>query len=231
MTLKPLKCYGVYGPNPSKVIVIIEELGLEWEDAGINISEVKEPYFVAVNPNGRLPAIYDPNTDLTLWESTAIVEYLVEKYDKDNKISYPKGSNEAYQCKTWLYFQASGQGPYYGQAMWFNNRHSEKVPSALERYVGEINRVTGVLESVLSAKKDDSEGPYLVGNRLTLADLAFFTWQTTIVWAMPEGTVDYSVAPTVKAWVDKMAERPSVKAMQAAAIKAAQAATASKAEK
>ncbi|KAI0187293.1 glutathione S-transferase-like protein [Xylaria flabelliformis] len=224
MSLKPLKVYGVYGPNPSKVIVVIEELGLQWEDQGVGIGDVKKPHFVAVNPNGRLPAIYDPNTDLTLWESSAIVDYLVETYDKDNKISFPKGSNEAYQCKQWLFFQASGQGPYYGQAMWFHNRHAIKVPSAFERYAGEINRVTGVLESVLSAKKGNGDGPYLVGDKLSFADLAFYTWQTTVVWALPEGTVDYSVAPTVKAWIDKIAERPSVKAMQAAAIKAAEAA-------
>jgi glutathione S-transferase len=103
------------------------------------------------------------------------------------------------------------------------------VPSAVERYVKEINRVTGVLESVLlAAKKGDADGPYLVGNKLTFADLAFYTWQTTVVWAMPEGTVDYSAAPTVKAWVDKIAERPSIKAMQKAAIKAAEAANKAK---
>ncbi|KAI1329192.1 glutathione S-transferase [Xylariaceae sp. FL0255] len=220
MSLKPLKLYGVYGPNPSKVLDIIEELGLQYEDAGVGIGDAKKPHFVAVNPNGRLPAIYDPNTDLTLWESNAIIEYLVETYDKDNKISFPKGSNESYLCKQWLIFQASGQGPYYGQAM-FTKHHKEKVQCAIKRYYKEINRMTGVLESVLAAKEGD--GPYLVGNKLNFADLCFFTWKMTIVRAIPEGMVDYLVAPTVEAWVEKMVARPSVKAMQAAAIKATQA--------
>ncbi|KAJ6088361.1 hypothetical protein N7486_009622 [Penicillium sp. IBT 16267x] len=70
-------------------------------------------------PNGRLPAIYDPNTDLRLWESGAIVEYLVERYDTSRKISFESGSMEAQLARQWLFFQASGQGPYYGQACRF----------------------------------------------------------------------------------------------------------------
>jgi len=62
-----------------------------------------------------MPAIHDPNRDLTLWESGAIIEYLIEVYDKKQKLSFPAGSNEAYLAKQWLYFQVSGQGPYFGQ--------------------------------------------------------------------------------------------------------------------
>ncbi|KAI3319579.1 hypothetical protein HD806DRAFT_547855 [Xylariaceae sp. AK1471] len=66
MSLKPIKLYGVFGPNAFKVIVILEELGLAWENQGVTIADVKKPDYLAVNPNGRLPAIHDPNTDLTL---------------------------------------------------------------------------------------------------------------------------------------------------------------------
>ncbi|KAI8627246.1 glutathione S-transferase [Xylariaceae sp. FL1651] len=212
MSLKPIKIYGTFGPNASKVIMILQELGLAWEDTGVTIADVKKPHYLAVNPNGRLPSIYDPNTDLTLWESGAIIEYLIETYDKDNRISFPKGSKEAYLCKQWLYYQVSGQGPYYGQAVWFSKYHAEKLPSAVERYVKEIRRVTGVLESALSAvKKGDGEIPYLVGGKLTYADVAFFSWQLTIVGAMGEDVIDYAAAPTVKAWIDKVGELPSVK--------------------
>jgi len=97
--------------------MILEELGLPYEHQPIAFADIKKPEYLAVNPNGRLPAIHDSNTNLTLWESGAIVEYLVETYDKHNKISYPKGSNESYLTKQWLYFQVSGQGPYFGQAV------------------------------------------------------------------------------------------------------------------
>ncbi|KAI1332114.1 glutathione S-transferase [Xylariaceae sp. FL0255] len=212
MSLKPIKIYGVFGPNASRVIMILQELGLAWEDLGVTITDVKKTRYLAVNPNGRLPAIYDPNTDLTLWESGAIIEYLVETYDKNNKISFPKGSNEAYMCKQWLYFQVSGQGPYYGQAVWFTKYHPEKVPSAVERYVKEINRVTGVLEIALSAaKKRGSDDPYLVGDKLTFADIAFYSWQWTIVFALGNDVIDYAAAPTVKAWFEMIGERASIK--------------------
>jgi glutathione S-transferase len=116
-SLKPIKAYGKAGPNPPKVIMILEELGLPYEIDPLGFADVKKPEYLAVNPNGRMPAIHDPNTGLTLWESGAIVEYLIETYDKENKISYPTGSNDAYLTKQWLYFQTTGQGPYYGQAI------------------------------------------------------------------------------------------------------------------
>lgn len=116
-SLKPITVYGKAGPNPPKVIMILEELGLPYEINAVPFSEVKGAAYLAVNPNGRLPAIHDPNRDLTLWESGAIIEYLVETYDKENKISFPKGSNESFLTKQWLYYQTTGQGPYYGQAV------------------------------------------------------------------------------------------------------------------
>ncbi|KAH8156115.1 hypothetical protein CIB48_g12131, partial [Xylaria polymorpha] len=146
--LKPIKVYGKAGPNPPKVIMVFEELGLPYEVQELQFADVKKPEYTAVNPNGRMPAIHDPNTELTLWESGAIVEYLVETYDKDNKISFPRGSNESYLTKQWLFFQTTGQGPYYGQAVWFTRYHPEKLQSAIDRYVKEIYRVTGAWRAI-----------------------------------------------------------------------------------
>jgi glutathione S-transferase len=208
-SLKPIKVYGRGPPNPAKVNMILEELGLPYEVADVGFPDVKKPEYLAVNPNGRLPAIHDPNTNLTLWESGAIVEYLVETYDKENRLSYPKGSNESYLTKQWLFYQTTGQGPYYGQAVvsgtsklptiaksmrrltilqWFTIYHPEKVPSAVDRYVKEINRVTGVLEGHLSKQKAKagSDGPWLVGDKITYADIAWYLWQITIVKALSE---------------------------------------------
>ncbi|KAI8625086.1 glutathione S-transferase [Xylariaceae sp. FL1651] len=212
-SLKPIKAYGQKGPNPPKVIMILEELGLPYEIVPIDFADIKKPEYLAVNPNGRLPAIYDPNTDLTLWESGAIIEYLVEKYDQENKISFPKGTNEAYLTKQWLYFQTTGQGPYYGQAVWFTRYHPEKIPSAVDRYVKEINRVTGVVEGHLAKVKAEagSDGPWLVGNKLTFADIAWFMWQHGITAILGEETINYEEFPNVKNWLDRLSLRSSVK--------------------
>lgn len=87
-------------------------LGLPYEAIPIPFPEVKNPkYLDAINLNGRMPALQDPNTGITLWESGAIIEYLVETYDTEKKISFERGSPEDYQARQWLYFQVSGQGP------------------------------------------------------------------------------------------------------------------------
>ena len=108
-TLKPIKLYGASGPNPPRVQIILEELGLPHNIVDINITEVKKPEYLAINPNGRLPAIHDPNTNITLWESGAILEYLVERYDTEHLISFPQGSPESYHTKQWAFYQTSGQ--------------------------------------------------------------------------------------------------------------------------
>ena len=94
------------------------------------------------------------------------MQYLVDKYDQAHKISVPANDDQKYIQTQWLYFQASGQGPYFGQAAWFLMYHPEKVPSALDRYRKEILRVLGVLESVLSKQE------WLVGGKPTVADIS-----------------------------------------------------------
>ena len=120
-------------------MIIAEELNVPYELAEMDFSGIKTEPFLSINPNGRLPAIEDPNTGITLWEvrrhrcfgrmrrgkakkhvqSGAIVEYLVDTYDKDNKLSYTK-SPQKYTQSSWKHFQMSGQGPYFGQKMWFS---------------------------------------------------------------------------------------------------------------
>ena len=111
-TLQPIKVYGAGGPNPPKIGYVLEELGLPYTVIDISFPELKQPEYLAINPNGRMPAIQDPNTGLTLWESGAIVEYLVERYDAERKISFEAGSLEREVARQWLFFQVSGQGPY-----------------------------------------------------------------------------------------------------------------------
>ncbi|RYP09703.1 hypothetical protein DL764_001129 [Monosporascus ibericus] len=164
------------GPNPWKVVVILEELAIE-----------------------------DPNTDLVLWESGAIIQYLIEQYDVNKTLTYD-GLKEKHHLNQWLQFQMSGQGPYYGVAAWFNILHQEKVPSAIERYNSQLKRVLGVLDGWLEGRQ------WLVGDKMTYADLAFLPWNDRIdavILCGPEEKFDGF--PNVQAWHERMAARPSWK--------------------
>jgi len=85
--------------------MLLAELEIPHNIIDIPFPDIKKPEYMKINPNGRIPAIYDPNTEITLWESGAIVEYLIEKYDKEGKLSFPAGSKESYLAKQWLFFQ------------------------------------------------------------------------------------------------------------------------------
>ncbi|GJF00121.1 glutathione S-transferase [Phanerochaete sordida] len=194
------------GPNGWKVAIVLEELGLAYEPVYLDFGkgEQKAPAHTKHNPNGRIPTLIDhANGDYTLWESDAILYYLVEKYDPEHKVSVAD-AGERFQVLQWLFFQASGQGPYFGQALWFKFYHSETLPSAQERYQKETKRVLGVLEGVL-AKQDT-----LVGGKITIADLSFIPWNDMAI----NSILDIDVAaeyPVVTAWHKKLVERPAAK--------------------
>ncbi|KAI8315991.1 hypothetical protein K4K61_011937 [Colletotrichum sp. SAR11_59] len=207
--IKKIKVLGVHGPNAGKVIVLCEELGIPYETAIIPLNDVKNPSYVAINPNSRLPSIQDPNTDLTLWESGAIIEYLTDTYDKAHKLSFEPGTAAAYHARQWLFYQTTGQGPYYGQAMWFIIY--QPLPEARERYVKEVNRVTGVLEGHLEKQTPDADGnSWFLGGRISYVDIAFFTWQHTASPRIPDVEFNQDEFPHVKKWYDNMLARPSV---------------------
>lgn len=209
-SLQPITIYGKLGPNPPKIRMICEELDIPYTLIDTQFPDLKSPDFLAVNPNGRIPAIHDPNTSLTLWESGAIIEYLVEKYDTQHKLSFPVGSNEAQLARQWLFFQVSGQGPYYGQAIWFTKYHSEQIASARERYYREIERVTGVLDKHLKGQEKGEDGPWLVGGKFSYADLSFVPWQQYIVAILGEH-FDLSKYEEVRGWMDRLKAREAIK--------------------
>ncbi|KAL8996920.1 MAG: hypothetical protein Q9169_003679 [Polycauliona sp. 2 TL-2023] len=155
--------------RPVEVIIVLEELGVPYEIKSIRFEGIKKPPFIDINPNGRAPAIIDPNTDITLWESGAIILYLVEHYDTHKKLTFESLLKKSL-LNQWLMFQMSGQGPYFGQCGCFNVLHPEKLQSAIERYSNEVKRVLGVLESSLDSKQ------WLVGDKCIYADLSFVTW-------------------------------------------------------
>ncbi|PSS32162.1 hypothetical protein PHLCEN_2v2070 [Hermanssonia centrifuga] len=197
------------GPNGWKVAIVLEELGLTYESIYLDFqkSEHKAPEHVKFNPNGRIPTLIDhKNNDFVIWESDAILLYLEEKYDPENKLNVTT-EEDKFVLLQWLFFQASGQGPYYGQAAWFTFFHPEKIPSAQERYKKETLRVLGVLEGVLSKQE------WIVGGKPTIGDLSFVTWNQFAlnILNMDEGFSFQQEFPAVSAWHAKLEARESVK--------------------
>lgn len=125
------------------------------------------------------------------------------EYDDDAKLHYT-ASPEKYTTRCWGYFQVSGQGPYFGQSGWFNYFHPERVQSAIDRYTKEARRVTEVIETHLA--KQGTE--YLVGDRVTYADLMWVPYYRTFSNIVPEG--DISDLALVQAWLARLNARPAV---------------------
>lgn len=193
--------------------MILSELSLPYESEYVEFSSMKQAPFLAVNPNGRVPAITDPNTGITLWESGAIVEYLIATYDKDLKLSYALGSADDWHCRQWLAFQISGQGPYYGQAVYFTR--FEANPKARERFLKEIERTVGVLNSWLA--REEGQG-WLVGEKFTYADVSFVPWAALVemIFALkeedkPRWEKIQADHPAYVRWFDAMMAREKVK--------------------
>lgn len=204
MSPKPITLWGHdSGPNAWKVAMILEELNVPYTFEMIEFPDMKKERYESINPNGRVPAIEDPNTGITLWESGAIIEYLVETYDKQHNISFAPGSKDYHEAKQWLYYQVSGQGPYFGQAVWFTVYHPEKLPSIVERYVNEVRRVSGVLDRVLHGKE------FLVGDKFSYADAAFVTWYA-IVFLFADRVNLETDFPSLNAWLERLKARPAI---------------------
>ncbi|VUC23056.1 unnamed protein product [Clonostachys rosea] len=181
-----------FGCNPWKVAIVLEELGVPYKHEFISFADMKKEPFESLNPNGRAP-------------SGAIISYIIDQYDKSEKLHY-SSFPETYLTRSWEHFQSSGQGPYFGQLVWFRTYHEEKLPSAITRYTNEINRVTGVLDAHL---KKHGTG-YLVGDRLTYADLMFLTW-TYIFEERYPGDFDFSGFEAYTRWLANMRGRSAVK--------------------
>jgi len=208
-SLKPIKLWShAKGPNPWKIAIICKELNVPYENQFLEDGKIKEEPFISINPNGRVPAIEDPNTGYTIWESGAIIKYMVDEYDKDHKISYAT-KPELYHTDEWLFFQVSGQGPYFGQFAWFSFLHPEKLPSAIERYANEIKRIIGVIDTHLTKHNQQ----WLVGDKCTYADLSFVPWNQIIGAMNIDVYEDGKKNQGFKAWFDRLMEKESVKAM------------------
>jgi glutathione S-transferase len=118
-------------------------LALPYDITWISYVDIKSEPFISLNPNGRVPAFKDANTGVVLFESGSIIEYIVERYDTDLKISYGDDqAQEKWITRSWLHFQMPGQGPIFGQKMWFTHFHPVKdITSILGRYDNEAKEL------------------------------------------------------------------------------------------
>ena len=190
--------YTAATPNGHKVSIALEELALPYTLKVLDLSkgEQKTPAFLAINPNGRIPAIVDHELDnFAVFESGAILVYLAEKTGKLMPTDV-KGRSLVMQ---WLMFQMGGIGPMMGQANVFYRYFPEKIQSVIDRYQGESKRLFRVLDAHLK----DHE--FLAGN-YSIADIANWAWVRTHRWS----GVEMDDLPHLKRWRDQLRERPAV---------------------
>jgi GST-like protein len=186
-------------PNGRKVSIMLEEVGLPYEVHPIHIGQGDQfkPEFLAISPNNKIPAIVDRDNGQSVFESGAILIYLAEKTGKLLPAE-PKARMDALQ---WLMFQMGGIGPMFGQTHHFARFAKEKIPYAIDRYVGETKRLYGVMDTQLG------KHAYLAGN-YSIADVATFPWVARWTWhGLDGGLKDF---PNVTRWYDAIRARPAV---------------------
>lgn len=191
--------YTAATPNGHKISIALEELELTYTLHALELStnEQKQPWFLAINPNGRIPAIVDRAEDnFAVFESGAILVYLAEKTGELMPADF-KGRSKVLQ---WLMFQMGGVGPMMGQANVFHRYFPEKIQPAIDRYQGESKRLFRVLDGHLA----DNE--YLAGD-YSIADIANWAWVHTHNWS----GVSVDDLPNLQRWINAIAERPAVK--------------------
>ena len=204
-----LQLYSLNTPNGVKVSIMLEETGLPYEPHLVDIGENETwtPEFLSLNPNGKIPAIIDPDgpggRPLALFESGAILLYLADKTGK----FLPANPARRYETIQWVMFQMAAIGPMFGQVGFFHKfagrDYEDKRPR--DRYVNESKRLLGVLETRLEGRD------WLMGDDYTIADIATLGWVRNLVGFYEAGElVDYGALKNVPAWLDRGLARPAV---------------------
>ena len=189
--------YTAATPNGYKASVVLEELGLPYEVHALNLGErdQRQPEFLRINPNGRIPAIVDRDEDdFAVFESGAILIYLAEKAGS----LLPAEKKKRSQVIQWLMFQMGGIGPMMGQANVFYRYFDEQLPSVISRYQNESKRLFTVLEGQLRDRE------YLV-DEFSIADIANWCWVRSHRWS----GIDIADLPSLQRWLDAVAARPA----------------------
>ena len=204
-----LQLYSLATPNGVKITIFLEETGLPYEAHFVSFetNDQLTPEFISLSPNNKIPAILDPDgpdgKPLALFESGAILLYLAEKTGK----LIPKDAAGRYETIQWLMFQMSGIGPMFGQLGFFHKfagkDYEDKRPR--DRYVGETKRLLGVLNKRLEGRS------WIMGDDLTIADLAIFPWVRGLVGFYDAGElVGINDFPEVQRVLAAFVARPAV---------------------
>ena len=204
-----LQLYSLPTPNGVKVSIMLEEIGLPYEPHLIDFGtdDQKTPEFLSLNPNGKIPAILDPDgpggKPLALFESGAILQYLAEKAGK----LLPADAAGRYETLEWVYWQVGGPGPMFGQLGFFNKfagrEYEDKRP--LQRYVAESRRLLEVLDGRLEGRT------WIMGDDYTIADVAMLGWVRNLIGFYNAGElVEYHTLKHVPAWLERGLARPAV---------------------
>jgi glutathione S-transferase len=190
--------YTAATPNGWKVSIMLEEIGLPYAVKPIRLDEMeqREPWFLRLNPNGRIPVIVDRAAgDFCVFESGAILVYLAEKTGQ----LLPSESKARSRVLQWLMFQMGGIGPMQGQANVFFRYAPTRIPYAVERYQKETRRLYGVLDQRLA------QCEYLA-DAYSIADIATWSWVSTHEWS----GVSVDGLEHLQRWLATLGERPAV---------------------
>jgi len=204
-----IQLYSLPTPNGVKVSIMLEETGLAYEPHLIDIgaNETWEPEYLSLNPNGKIPAIIDPDgpggAPMGLFESGAILVYLAEKSGK----FLPADPAARYETLQWVMFQMAAIGPMFGQLGFFHRfagkDYEDKRPR--DRYVAESKRLLGVLEGRLATRT------WIMGDAYTIADIATLGWVRNLVGFYGAGElVDWASLKHVPRWLEAGLARPAV---------------------
>jgi GSH-dependent disulfide-bond oxidoreductase len=204
-----LQLYSLNTPNGVKVSIMLEETGLPYEPHLVDITkdETWTPEFLSLNPNGKIPAIIDPEgpggKPFGLFESGAILVYLADKTGQ----FLPLEPARRYETLQWVFFQMAAIGPMFGQLGFFHKfagrEYEDKRPR--DRYADESKRLLGVLESRLADRR------WLMGDEYTIADIATLGWVRNLTGFYEAGElVEYEKLRHVPAWLERGLARPAV---------------------
>lgn len=204
-----LQLYSLATPNGVKVSIMLEEIGLPYEDHKISFAtnDQFDPAFLEISPNNKIPAIVDPNGPdgqaVPVFESAAILIYLAEKSGQ----LLPADPIKRLDVLKWLMFQMGSVGPMFGQFGWFHTFAGKEIedPRGADRYAAEAKRILGVIEKQLSDGRDWIAGDY------TIADIAIAPWLNTMKNFYEGGErVGWDEFTKVHAYLDRFLDRPAV---------------------
>jgi GST-like protein len=204
-----IQLYSLNTPNGVKASIMLEEIGLPYEPHLVDITkgDSHTPEFLSLNPNGKIPALIDPDgpggEPLALFESGAILMYLA---DKTGKFIAPDPA-QRWETIQWLFFQMASIGPMFGQVGYFNKFAGKDLADKrpLQRYVGESKRLLGVLETRLDGRD------WLMGDDYTIADIATLGWVNNLItFYEARDLVEFDSFANVADWLERALARPAV---------------------